>query len=147
MANNKNTNPFEFMNSFANQENFTKYMKWMPSMDMTSISNFAKEGADAIAATSQLVSESLQSVAKRSADSFQKNTSEMFNTMKDAISAGDIGQMNNSQQNYLKSTIENNISNAKEILDITTKSSMDVLDIIGKNLTNNLAKTAEKHKQ
>ena len=144
--NNTMGNPFEFLQSFMSQENMAKSMKWMPDMNANNLNHVFKETADVIASTNQLVSESLQSIAKRSADSFQKNTSEMFNTMKEAISAGDIEQINNCQQSYLKTTVENNINNSKEVLDITSKSSREVLDVIGKNFAENMAKSFKKEK-
>lgn len=139
-----NNNPFEFFQSFMSQENLTKSMKWMPNMDMTSFGSMVKETAEVITSTNQLISDTVQSIAKRGADSFQKNTSEMFNTMKEATSAGDIEQITNCQQSYLKSTVENNINNTKEILDITSKSSMEVLDVMGKNFTEKMNKPCTK---
>jgi len=135
-----NNNPFETFQSFMNQEAMSKYMKLMPNMDFNSLTSMLRESSEAFNSTGQLISESLQSVAKRGADAFQKNTSEMFSTMKEAISAGDMEQVNNCQQNYIKSAVENNISNAKEILDITSKSSMEILDMIERNLSKNLNK-------
>ena len=139
-----NNNPFEFFQGFINQDNLAKSMKWMPNMDLSAVTNMVKESAEAINNAQQLVSESLQSIVKRGADSFQKNTSEMFTTMKEAISAGDMEQLTNCQQNYLKTAMENNINNTKEILDITSKSSREVLDVIGKNLSKNLGTPLNK---
>ncbi|NBU52779.1 MAG: phasin family protein, partial [Alphaproteobacteria bacterium] len=127
-----NNNPFEFFQSFMNQENLAKSMKWMPNMDMSSLGNIMKDTAEAITSTNQLISDTVQSIAKRGADSFQKNTSEMFNTMKEAASAGDVEQIANCQQNYWRSTVEHNINSAKEILDIASKSSIEVLEVMGK---------------
>lgn len=135
-----NNNPFEFFQSFMNQENFAKSMKWMPNMDMSSLGNIMKDTAEAITSTNQLISDTVQSIAKRGADSFQKNTSEMFNTMKEAASAGDVEQIANCQQNYWRSTVEHNINSAKEILDIASKSSIEVLEVMGKNFTEKMNK-------
>jgi phasin family protein len=135
-----NNKAFEFFQSFANQENLTKSMKWMPNMDMSSLGNIMKDTAEAITSTNQLISDTVQSIAKRGADSFQKNTSEMFNTMKEAASAGDVEQIANCQQNYWKSTVEHNINSAKEILDIASKSSIEVLEVMGKNFTEKMNK-------
>jgi phasin family protein len=135
-----NNNPFEFFQSFMNQENLAKSMKWMPNMDMSSLGNIMKDTAEAITSTNQLISDTVQSIAKRGADSFQKNTSEMFNTMKEAASAGDIEQIANCQQNYWRSTVEHNINSAKEILDIASKSSIEVLEVMGKNFTEKMNK-------
>ena len=87
-----NNNPFEFFQSFMNQENLAKSMKWMPNMDMSSLGNIMKDTAEAITSTNQLISDTVQSIAKRGADSFQKNTSEMFNTMKHFICQCSIQQ-------------------------------------------------------
>ncbi len=141
-----NNNPFEFFQSFMNQENLAKSTKWIPTMDIASFGKMIKEAAETIASNNQLVSDSFQSIAKRGADSFQKNTSEMFSTMKEVVSAGDIEQITNCQQNYLKSTVENNINNTKEILDITSKSSIEVLDAIGKNFAEKMNKPFAKNK-
>ena len=130
-----NNNPFEFFQSFMNQENLAKSMKWMPNMDMSSLGNIMKDTAEAITSTNQLISDTVQSITKRGADSFQKNTSEMFNTMKEAASAGNVEQIANCQQNYWRSTVEHNINSAKEILDIASKSSIEVLEVMGKNFT------------
>jgi phasin family protein len=138
-------NPFDFMQSFMNQDNLMNSMKNMPNMDPSSFNAMLKSNADVITATNQMLSESIQSVLKRNTDSLQKNTTEMFNSMKDAISAGDAEQINSCQQKYLKSTLENNINNTKEILDITTKSSIEILDTIGKNMGENLGKNFAKN--
>jgi len=135
-----NNNPFEFFQSFMNQENLAKSMKWMPNMDMSSLGNIMKDTAEAITSNNQLISDTVQSIAKRGADSFQKNTSEMFNTMKEAASTGDVEQIANCQQNYWRSTVEHNINSAKEILDIASKSSIEVLEVMGKNFTEKMNK-------
>lgn len=135
-----NNNPFEFFQSFMNQENLAKSMKWMPNMDMSSLGNIMKDTAETITSTNQLISDTVQSITKRGADSFQKNTSEMFNTMKEAASAGDVEQIANCQQNYWRSTVEHNINSAKEILDIASKSSIEVLEVMGKNFTEKMNK-------
>lgn len=139
--NNPTSNPFEFLQSFMNQENFAKMAKWMPNVNVSSLNNIFKETADAINSTNQLVSESFQSIAKKSADSFQKNTSEMFNTMKEAISSGDMEQVNDCQHQYVKLATQNNIDNAKEMLDITLNSAKEVLEVLGKNFTENIIKS------
>jgi len=60
-----NNNPFEFFQSFMNQENLAKSMKWMPNMDMSSLGNIMKDTAEAITSTNQLISDTVQSIAKR----------------------------------------------------------------------------------
>lgn len=142
-----NNTPFDFFQSFMNQESFTKSMKWMPNIDPASFNNMLKETAEAFASTNQLISDTAQSILRRGSDTFQKNTSEMFNTMKESASAGgDVEQITNCQQHYLKSTVENSINSAKEILDITSKSSIEILDTMGKNFAEKINKPLSKSK-
>ncbi len=134
----------QFMNQdamqFMNQDAMLKSMEGMPNLDFSSFTNMVKNNAEAITSTNQMASESIQSILKRGADSLQKNATEMFNSMKDATSAGDVEQMSSCQQKYLKSMIENNINNTKEILDMTSKSTREVLDVFGKSMNENLNK-------
>ncbi len=51
-----------------------------------------------------------------------------------------VEQIANCQQNYWKSTVEHNINSAKEILDIASKSSIEVLEVMGKNFTEKMNK-------
>ncbi len=140
-----NNNPFEFLQSFMNQEKLSDFMKnCTKNIDPATFNEALKESSENIAATNQLVSDSLQMVAKKSADAFQKNTSEMFNAMQEALSAGDVKQMSNCHHNYLKSTMQNNIDSTKEMLDITSKSSSKIFDVFAKNISNNLQKNSQK---
>ena len=141
-----NNKAFEFFQSFTNQENLTKSMKWMPNMDSSSFSDMLKETNEIISSSNQLISETVQSIAKRGSDSFQKNLFEMFNTIKESASAGDIEQIKHHQQNYLKSTVENNIDNAKAVLDIVSKSSMEILNTMSKNFDKKVNKPLHKEK-
>jgi phasin family protein len=141
-------NPFEFFQSFMNQESFAKSMQGMPNIDMSSFSNTMKNTAETLSSTGQMVSENMQSIFKRGADALQKNTTEMYNTMKDAVSAGDINQINTCQQKYLQSTMDTNFNNAKEVIDMSTKSLLEVLSVMQNSLKENTGKafTTPKHK-
>jgi len=140
-------NPFDFMQNFMQQDSFGKVMKVMPNVDLTSLTNMVKNNSDAITSTNQIASESIQSIMKRGAEGLQKNATDMFNSMKDAVSAGDVEQIAACQQKYIKSTLENNINNTKEVLDIASKSSMEILDTIGKNVSDAMGKSMPKAKK
>jgi hypothetical protein len=142
-----NNNPFEYMQSFMKNENFTKNMKDMPNMDFSSASNMMKSTAEAINSTNQMASESVQSIVKRGADSLQKNTTELYNTMKEAVSAGDANQINQCQQKYLLTAMDNNVNSAKEILDMSTKSMMEIIDVFHSGLKENINKNQPKAKK
>jgi len=142
-----NNNPFEYMQSFMKNENFTKNMKDMPNMDFSSASTMMKSTAEAINSTNQMASESVQSIVKRGADSLQKNTTELYNTMKEAVSAGDANQINQCQQKYLLTALDNNVNSTKEILDMSTKSMMEIIDVFHNGFKENINKNQPKAKK
>lgn len=142
-------NQFDFMQNFMNPENFMKSMKNMPmpGADLSNMSNIMKETSEAFASSGQMATESMQSIMKRGADSFQKNTTELFNSMKDAVSAGNVEQIVSCQQKYLKNSMENNLNNTKEAIEMGSKSAMEILDVMGKNLGENINKAFSKPKK
>ncbi|GAB4169422.1 MAG: hypothetical protein Tsb006_7510 [Rickettsiaceae bacterium] len=142
-----NNNPFEYMQSFMNQENFAKTMQNMQNIDISSMSNAMKNTAEAISAANQMASESVQSIFKRGADTLQKNTTELYNTMKEAISAGDMAQVSACQQKYLHSAVDNNFNNTKEIIDISTKSMIEMLNVMQTSLKESTNKAFTKPKK
>jgi len=119
-------------------------MKDMPNMDFSSNSNLMKNTMEAINATTNMAAENLQSIYKQSSDSLQKNTTELCNTLKESISAGDVSQINKNQQKYLQTTIDNNINSTKEILDISAKSMMEVIDIAHNGFKESMNKNKPK---
>lgn len=161
-------NPFEFIQNFTNQEVFQNMfknwgdmnnfnmnnfdmnkftMKDLPNMDFAELSSILQKNTEALSEAGKVASENFQSVSKKGSDSFQKNATEMFNSMKDAVSAGDMNQINDSTQKYIKKSVENNIDNSKEMMDIVSKTSMQMMDMMGNNITNNLDKVFNNNKQ
>jgi phasin family protein len=130
-----------------NPENFTKNFKAIPAMDFSSFSNMLKNNATVISEANKMASESLQSIFKRGTESIQNNATEMFNSMKEATSCGDPDQLANCQHKYLKASLENCLDNTKEMLDITSKSAMEIIDVLGKNVTENMNKNYVKPKK
>jgi hypothetical protein len=141
-----NNNPFEFFQSILNQEAFTKSMQGMPNVDLSSFSAAMKNTTEAVSSTNQMVSENMQSIFKRGSEALQKNTTEMYNTMKEAVSAGDVNQISACQQKYLQSTLDTNFNNAKEIIDMSTKSLLEALNVMQTGIKENADKTFVKPK-
>jgi len=143
---NNNNNPFEFLQSLMNQEGFAKSMQGMPHVDTSSFSAAMKNAAESVSSTNQMVSENIQSIFKRGSEALQKNTTEMYNTMKEAVSAGDMNQISACQQKYLQSTMDTNFNNAKEVIDMSTKSLIEVLNVMQNGIKENTGKAFAKAK-
>jgi len=157
-------NPLGFMQNFLNQDTVKNMFRtWthtnnldmskfttqnFSNINFSALSDILKKNSDVLSEAGKMASESFQSISQKGSDSFQKNATEMFNSMKDAISAGDAKQLNDSTQKYFKKSVENNISNTKEMMDVASKASMEIMDMIGKNITENLHKMFDnKHKK
>ncbi len=144
---NNNNNPFEFFQSMMKNENFGKTLHDMPSVDFSTMTNTMKNTAEAISAANQMMSENMQSIFKRGAEVVQKNTTEMYNAMKDAVAAGDLTQVSACGQHYLQSAFDNNINNTKEIVDMASKSTLEILNVVQSGIKENSGKIFKQAKK
>lgn len=140
-----NNNPlFDSVKSFMNPESMFGFLKQSPVVDFSSFTGIVKQNSEALTAANQIAAESAQSIIKRCAEIYQDGASHMFNTIKDMSSSSDLEQANAHHQNYLKSSVEKAINNTKELLDMASKSSMEIFDVVGKGMSDNVHKTFNK---
>lgn len=138
--NNMNNQFAEMMKSFMNPEMFMSYTKNMQAMDFSGFTNMLRQNAEVFSSTNQMAAENAQSIIRRSAEVFGNNASNMFNAIRDVTSAGDYEQAAVCQQRYLKNSFEDNLNNTKEIIEMATKSSMEVFQNLGNNIAENMNK-------
>ena len=141
MNNNFGNQFFDFMKPFMNPESCLNAMKQAPAMDFSSFANMVKKNAEVLTSSSQMVAESLQSIVKRGAEVLQNNSSDMLNAIKETAAAEDLEQVAANQQKYIKLALENSINNTKEIMDMSAKSSMEIFEVIGNNISENINKS------
>lgn len=147
-------NPFEYFQSMMNQENFNKNMAGMnmfnmgmPNMDLSTLSSTVRNNAEMFTTTNQLAADNIQNILKKGSENLQETTTEMYNTMKDAVSSGDISQITNCQQKYIQTVLDNNFNSTKEIIEATTKSMMDMLTMMQSNMKDTTTKAFTKAKK
>ena len=140
----QNNQFFDFMKSVFNPEHIMNSMKATPALDFSSFSNIVKRNAESFTAANQLAAESLQSITKRGAEVFQNNASEMFNVIRETAASKDLEQARARQQQYVKSFITNSINNAKELMDMAAKSNMEIFEVMGQTMAENVNKAFEK---
>jgi len=137
-----NTNQFfDLMKSCMNPEFFMNSMKNHASLDHSLFTESMKKNAEVVAATNQKLNENIQSLVKKNTDLLQTKASEMFNAVKDATSTGDVNKIAESHREYVKCTIENSMNNAKEILDLTSKASMEIFALVSQSVSAGVNKT------
>lgn len=129
---------FSFLKSFTNPELFTNTLNnFNPSLDLSSFTNNAKKNIEVLANANQIAAKNLQNIAKRSAEIFQAESANLLNNIKNMSSSEGPEQVASHQQQYLRSSIESSVNHSKEILDLFSKSSMEVLQFIGQNISQN----------
>lgn len=138
-----NTNQFsDAMKPFMNSEFITSVMKNPSFIDYSALADSIKKHTEILTNTNQKLNENIQLLTKKNAELLQSKTSEMMAAMKDAISTGDVKKVAESQNEYVKATIENSVHNAKEIMDLTAKASIEVFNIIGQSMVSAISKNA-----
>lgn len=145
------TNPFEYMQNMMNQEGFTKNMSGMnmfnmgmPNMDLSTISSTMRNTAEMFTSTNQMTADNIQNILKKGSETLQETTTEMFNTMKDAVASGDASQIASCQQKYIQTILDNNFNNTKEILEATTKSLTEMMTMMQTNMKDTTTKVFNK---
>lgn len=144
---NNNNQFFDFAKFFVDPENMINSLKNIPAMDFSSFTNAVKNNAETLTTINQLAAESIQTFVRRSSEVFQRNASEMFNALRETTQAGNIEQAASRQQQYIKSNFKNSLENTKELMDIASKSAMEIFEVVGNSMTDNLNKTFDKAKE
>ncbi len=135
----------DFMKSFMNPEVYINSVKNLPVMDFSAMSDTIKKSTKILTTTNHIVTESLQSMIQKNSEDFQNNAMNMLNSTKDAITSGDLNQIAECQQKYLKSTCETSINNIKEFVSMASDTSMKMFDAIN-SMTGEMTKTCDNIK-
>ncbi len=141
---NANNQFFDFAKSLMNPELLMNSMKKMPVMDFASFTNTAKKNAEVLTATNQMAAENLQSMIKRGSEIMQRHATDTFEVVKKTTASQDFEQAAACQQDYVKSTFETFMNNSKEMMDMTSKSMMEVFEFVGNNVSEHVKETLDK---
>lgn len=135
-----------FMNFFnenlkesMNPENFAKQMKEFQGFDLSKVSEVAKKNAEVFSEAAQVAAESAQSLVRRGVEIVQNNASNIFNTMKEVASSANPEQAVARQQQFAQSFVKETVNNTKEMLDMASKSAMEVFDRVSQHNCNHMS--------
>lgn len=132
-------NPFlDNMKMFMDFQNLVPNMKNIPNFDMSNMLNMVKKNSETMSNIGQLTVENMQALARRNAEIAQKAGSDAFNAMKDIASSNNPENAMAKQQQYIKNAFENVISDTKELAEMATKSAMEVFNLIGNKINENM---------
>lgn len=114
------------------------YMKNAQTPDLSKMTDAFKKNAEAATAAAQMATESANTILRRYAEIAQKQMTASFDAMKDVASARNPEQAMARQQEYVKSAVEESISNAREIIDLTSKVAMEMFSSIGSKMSDTI---------
>lgn len=139
MTKSQNNAMFDNMQNFINTEYMVNAMKNTHTPDFTSFTNNCKKGSEALTSATQIATESAQALARRGAEMVQNHMTASFNAMKDITSSSNPEQIAARQQEFLRSAIENSMSGAKEMMDIASKTTMEIFEAASRKMSEGLS--------
>jgi phasin family protein len=140
----QNNNFTDAMKMFINPDYLMNAMKQMPAPDFSHASESMKKNTKTLAVATQIATESAQSLIRRSAEIAQNHVTESLKVMQDMTSATNPEQAVARQQEFVKEAVENAIANTKEIIDMTSKSAMEMFHTLSARVSEDLNQTMVK---
>lgn len=134
----KENNFTDAMKMFINPDYMINAMKQMPTPDFTHVTDSVKKNTKTIATATQIATESAQALVRRSAEIAQNHISESLKVMQDITAASNPEQAVARQQEFLRDTVEHAIANTKEIIDMASKSAMEMFHTLSSRVSEDL---------
>ena len=132
-------NPFaDMFKQFADKDYFQNMQKQFMNFDMNNISEMAQRNMDTAMKASQIAVENGQAIMKRAAEISQRQISEAVEATRDFMASSNPELAMQRQQQFMKNSTSNMISNSKELAEMSTKSVMEVFDIFSKRMNENV---------
>lgn len=138
---------FDFFKSYASPEKMMNSFKNLPVMDFSSFNKMMKKNVEVITATNQIIAETVQNIVKKNTDMFQNSASEMLNTFNGNASTKDTDHARSHSEECARSLLTKSMDHAKEIIDITAKSSSRIFDVISNASSENSNEMFNKARQ
>ena len=114
--------------------------------DFTYMTNTMKKNAEAYTAAMQVAVESAHTLFRRGAEITQNHITASFDAMKDMTAANNPEQVMARQQEFVKNTVEDTISSSKEIIDLASKSAMEVFASVGSRVSETVSESLHNAK-
>lgn len=133
-----NTQFLDFMKSYMNPELYMSSIKNMPNIDFSSTTGTMQRALNIFVTTNQIATESMQNLLKKNSEMVQHNVNTILNSTKEAMGSNDFKQASDCHQKCFKSIYETSMSNAKEIANIAYETSAKILEVVNKNISENV---------
>lgn len=139
-------NFFDFTRSFTDSERMFDYIKRFHNVDFSSFSDLIRRNSEALTSANRVAAENMQSIVRRCAEIYQSNASRMFDTIREVVSSSDLEQAGARHQTYLRSFLDDTVNNTREIMDMVSRSSMEVFEILRRDASDDVANRADDNR-
>lgn len=123
---------------FMNPDYVTNAMKQVPTPDFTHVTESAKRHTKAFSSAAQVSSESVQSLMRRYAEIAQGQINDSLKLLQNVTSSTNPEEAVAHQQEYLRDSVDVAIANTKEIIDMASKSAMEMFNIVSAKMAEDL---------
>ncbi|MBP7190039.1 MAG: phasin family protein [Rickettsiaceae bacterium] len=130
MSKTSGNNFTETVKMFMNPDYFTNAIKQVPAPDFTHVTESAKRHTKAFSSTTQVATESVQSLMRRYAEIAQSQINDSLRLLQNMTSSTNPEEAVAHQQEYLRDSVDVAIANTKEIIDMASKSAMEMFNIV-----------------
>lgn len=114
------------------------------ALDTNAFFNTQKRNAEAFAEASQVLTAGFQAVARRQAELAQEAAKNSLQLTKDLFSSAGNPEANSAKQaEFAKETVEAGLSNARELVELASKSSIEAFDVINKRIAESVSEFSD----
>lgn len=117
-------------------QNLNQFSKMMPNMgDMSSYKDQASKNVEAATAANQVAVEGMQAMARRMVEVMQQNAQNSMECFREACSSTSPQDAQKAQADFCNQMIQATCSNAREMAEMASKASMEIVDICNRRLS------------
>lgn len=116
-------------------------MKHNQMPDFTNLANVAKKNAEVFTSAAQTATEGGYALFRRGSEIAQNNITSSFEAIQNITSSSNPEQVMAKQQEFAKNAIEDAVANTKEMIDLASKSAMDVFSSFGSKFTEHVSES------
>ncbi len=116
----------------------------MFNLDQFNYNEVMQKNIDAMTKANQITMENCQAISRRVAEIMQRNVGDMVEATKDIMSSQNPEQIMHKQQHFVKSMTNDSIAHSKEVVEMASKSVMEVYDIFSKRASDNVNHSVKK---
>lgn len=124
-------------NPFADMQKMFSEFK-APSLDYSKMFEASQAQMERISAANQALAENAQAITKRQAEIARENVERMLEVSRDIMSSGSPELGLSKQADAAKQMMEASLSNARELSEMCSKSGMEVMDMMNRQITDSV---------